>query len=67
MNNDYYTYVILELTYDLKVENANNDVHIFCNGFVKPIGDLSIIVVHNMPPLLTRKRSNQAIMSHIDH
>lgn len=42
MNDNYY--VILELTYDLKVEIANNDVHIFCNVLLKPIGDLSIIV-----------------------
>lgn len=42
MNDNYY--VILELTYDLKVEIANNDVHIFCNVLLKPVGDLSIIV-----------------------
>lgn len=32
LNNNYYTY-LMELTYyDLKVETANNDVRIFCNG-----------------------------------
>lgn len=62
MNDNYYAYVILDLTYDLKVEMANNDVHIFWNVLLKPIGDLSIIV-HATETL----GNNQAIMSHIDY
>lgn len=32
--NNNYTYLIELTYYDLKVETANNDVHIFCNVFL---------------------------------